>query len=74
MVIEIIYVCLAIVPVNECSDNELNDCDANATCNDLTDGFECTCNDGYNGTGEECTQVQGTNLFTFEMFYDYILI
>ena len=51
-------------PVDECSDDGLNDCDVSATCSDLEDGFECTCNDGYTGSGTECSDVDecaGTN-------------
>ena len=49
------YVCEkeVLVPVDECLINA-DDCDDNATCTDLPDGFECTCNEGYVGSGTEC--------------------
>jgi len=50
--------------VDECSNDDLNNCDTNATCNYLEEGFECTCNDGYKGSGTECSDVDecaGTN-------------
>ena len=54
-------------PVDECIDGDLNDCDANAVCNDLEDGFECTCNDGYTGSGTECIAIEpGIN---YEYYY-----
>ena len=51
--------------MDECSEN-LDDCHANATCNDLPGlpGFECACNTGYSGSGTECSDVDectGTN-------------
>ena len=41
------------VPVDECSAGS-DDCHDNATCNDLDEGFECTCNEGFFGSGNEC--------------------
>ena len=38
---------------DECVDGT-NDCDVNATCTDTDDGFDCTCNDGYEGDGKTC--------------------
>ena len=45
--------CDELPPVDECADN-LNDCDANATCNDLPQGYSCVCNFGYLGNGTQC--------------------
>ena len=36
-------------------------CDDNAECKNHTDGFECTCNEGYTGDGETCTAIPIVN-------------
>jgi hypothetical protein len=40
--------------VDECADPGLNDCDENATCTDLPEGYACECNDGFAGDGFTC--------------------
>lgn len=40
--------------VDECSTKAAN-CDAHATCTNTSGSFTCRCNDGYQGTGKECT-------------------
>ena len=40
--------------IDECLEGADN-CDVNATCSDLVDGFECTCNAGYSGDGIVCS-------------------
>ena len=40
--------------INECSDEELNDCRANATCMDTFGSFTCTCVKGFSGNGTSC--------------------
>jgi len=43
---------------NECEgENGGHNCDTNASCTDEELGFECTCNDGYRGDGEDCNDV-----------------
>ena len=49
--------------VDECSMGT-DDCDDNATCTDLADGFECTCNTGYSGDGVTCTDDDECTLMT----------
>ena len=39
--------------MNECEEGLAN-CDPNAMCNDLNDGFECVCNPGFTGNGTVC--------------------
>ncbi|HEX5058634.1 MAG TPA: calcium-binding EGF-like domain-containing protein [Kofleriaceae bacterium] len=43
------------VPVNECAGGT-HDCNAHATCNDTVEGFTCSCNTGYVGNGDVCSQ------------------
>ena len=40
--------------VNECTTG-VNNCDANADCNNTEGSFECTCKPGYSGNGVHCT-------------------
>lgn len=44
------------IQFDECASG-LSNCDANATCNDTPVGFFCSCNAGYTGTGETCTDL-----------------
>ena len=39
--------------INEC-ELGTHDCDLNAECTDLRDGFSCKCNPGYMGPGSDC--------------------
>ena len=41
--------------VNECEDDGLNHCHENASCTNTEGSFNCDCNDGYSGSGVECT-------------------
>eukprot|EP01083_Nonionella_stella_P084379 233577_1 len=41
----------ACVNVDECTSDELNDCDDNASCTDTEGSYQCVCNDGYTGDG-----------------------
>merc|ERR1719357_1311133 len=42
--------------VDECAEGT-HDCDANADCVNLEGSYECKCHAGYDGTGQECTDV-----------------
>ncbi len=42
--------------INECLDNNLNNCDTNANCTNNPGSFSCVCKDGYSGTGVVCTK------------------
>ncbi len=50
-------VCTA-TDVNECTAGTA-ECDPNATCTDLAEGYDCTCNAGYSGDGFTCTLDSG---------------
>ena len=41
--------------IDECSDPELNQCHANAVCNNTEGSHVCRCNSGYQGDGKNCT-------------------
>jgi len=40
--------------IDECNDSP---CDANASCNNIDGGYECSCNSGYSGDGASCADV-----------------
>ena len=40
--------------IDEC-DLKIDNCHENATCNDTTGSFECTCDVGFEGDGVNCT-------------------
>ncbi|XP_022107091.1 CUB and sushi domain-containing protein 1-like [Acanthaster planci] len=49
--------------VDECDPDEpLHDCDENAFCTDTNDSFNCTCNEGYEGDGKACSDVEPPQL------------
>ena len=48
------YSCCVIVDVNECASRP---CDSNAQCTDTIGSFQCTCNQGFVGNGEVCSQL-----------------
>ncbi|XP_038062540.1 proto-oncogene tyrosine-protein kinase receptor Ret-like [Patiria miniata] len=50
-----------IIDMNECDDGSTNDCDANADCVDLDDGYDCICKDGFN-VDEATGSCQESNL------------
>lgn len=44
------------IQLDECASG-LDNCDANATCNDTSGGFFCSCDEGYSGDGTVCDDV-----------------
>ena len=64
-----IFFCL---DINECLEEEnLNDCDGNATCIDTDGGFNCNCNVGYTGNGTEgnCLGMDNLTVGTFSLLH-----
>ena len=43
--------------IDECQNETLNNCDDNADCFDTDGSFNCTCIEGYTGTGVDCQGV-----------------
>ncbi|KAG5552080.1 hypothetical protein RHGRI_010238 [Rhododendron griersonianum] len=41
--------------IDECRNDNLNDCDENATCKNAPGNFTCSCNEHYVGDGRGCT-------------------
>ena len=39
---------------DECTEGK-HDCDVNAECNNTLGSYKCTCKDGYEGNGTNCT-------------------
>ncbi len=53
-----------VVDEDECADPTTNTCDENATCINLPQGFSCTCESGYEGDGQTCTNINECDLGT----------
>ena len=51
--------CYSHSDIDECS--SANECHQNATCNNTKGSYNCTCKDGFEGDGKNCT---GEVLFT----------
>ena len=62
---------------NECTEGK-HDCDVNAECNNTLGSYKCTCKDGYEGNGTNCTgQSQAkvpNNVFTIKKKLTFKLI
>ncbi|KAF7144429.1 hypothetical protein RHSIM_Rhsim04G0080600 [Rhododendron simsii] len=43
------------IDIDECKNDNLNDCDENATCKNTPGNFTCSCNEHYVGDGRGCT-------------------
>ena len=39
---------------DECAEDDGNECDENSICTNELGSYNCTCNDGYYGTGKSC--------------------
>ena len=46
--------------------NGNHNCDVNATCSNTDGSFVCTCNDGYQGNGTTCGDVNECELGTYD--------
>ena len=55
------------IDIDECEKGEDN-CDEDAQCDNTIGSFECTCNSGYEGPGDNCT---GKFVFVLRMFNFY---
>ena len=43
-----------VTDIDECL-KEIHGCDVNAKCNNTLGSYKCTCKDGYEGNGTNCT-------------------
>ena len=59
--------------VNECENDELNNCSENANCTNTEGTFTCSCNPGYTGDGVNCTG-KILPIKIFEVFIMHTLI
>ena len=46
---------IAILDIDECSNNTFNNCDLQANCTNTEGSYNCTCFKGYAGNGTNCT-------------------
>ena len=45
---------ILILDIDECKENS-DDCHGNATCKNTIGSFSCSCNEGFTGSGQNCT-------------------
>ncbi|XP_022094265.1 uncharacterized protein LOC110981206 [Acanthaster planci] len=58
--------------VNECDpEKPLHDCNENAFCTDTPEGFNCTCNEGYEGNGKSCNDIEPPRIDCPANFTEY---
>ena len=66
-----------VIDIDECL-KEIHGCDVNAVCNNTLGSYKCTCKDGYEGNGTNCTgQSQAkvpNNVFTIKKKLTFKLI
>ena len=66
-----------VTDIDECL-KEIHGCDVNAVCNNTLGSYKCTCKDGYEGNGTNCTgQSQAKvpkNVFTIKKKLTFKLI
>ena len=43
------------VDINECLNDDDNNCSANATCTNTDGSYNCSCDEGYEGDGFNCS-------------------
>ena len=49
---------LLFLDIDECSNDENNECDPNALCSNSEGSYICRCLKGYNGDGRQCIGVK----------------
>ena len=54
----------SVLDIDECANEDENDCDANALCTNTEGSYVCRCMKGYEGDGSLCTGIQ---LFGFSL-------
>ena len=55
-----------IIDVDECSNSSLNNCHVNASCDNYIGSFNCSCNDGFEGDGIFCDDIDECQVNTSE--------
>ena len=51
---------ICFVDIDECADNS-DECHSNAVCSNRNGTYACSCNDGYEGNGFNCTDINECN-------------
>ena len=51
------FLLYCITDIDECENEDLNDCHEDASCTNTKGSYSCSCNDGYRGSGTECTGI-----------------
>ena len=69
------YETLYSIDIDECAEGSgLASCDINATCINTVGGFECVCNEGFEGTGTICTGIATPCLYNFILWHTMTIL
>ena len=49
------FAAIFIIDIDDCENDELNNCDLNALCTNTEGSYVCSCRGGYTGDGKICT-------------------
>lgn len=59
-ILNVVFICQFLkfaVDIDECANDDENDCDTNALCTNTEGSYVCRCMKGYKGDGQNCAGI-----------------
>lgn len=63
---------LTLTDIDECEEDDDNNCHENAECTNVAGSFNCTCEEDYTGNGFSCILCKHTELYVQQNELKYI--
>ena len=63
-----VYYFITLLDIDECLNDDDNNCSENGNCTNTEGGYNCTCNIGYAGDGFNCS-----SMFVLCIIYDVVI-